>query len=230
MLPIHDGMIPSGPPPQAILSQRWMWHILLTLLAASFMLRFLGLDVPGALLSGLMLCFAVVMTRDGMQEISRYALVFTVLCSLNFFFDILPLLTELGGRVQSQTMPVTAKSGNGMHQTVYTVTVKTTPFFDSRGGFVYNVQSLGMVVSPMAMALGVYLALSAHSELQRTLTGVFDEEWQEAGFAARPMQPPRAAAQPAAQEERLTSDRTQGRGSFEHFQGRAYKLPSSNEP
>merc|ERR1719157_428377 len=117
-------MILSGPPPQAILNQRWLWQILLVLLSLSFVLRFIGLDIPGALLTGLMLCFVVIMTRDGMQELSRYALVFAVLCGLNFFFDILPLLTELGGRVQRTTEPLKTVSHGGIEQTTYTLTVK----------------------------------------------------------------------------------------------------------
>merc|ERR1719389_229012 len=138
--------MPLGPPPQGILDKKWLWNVLLILLCLCFILRFVGLDIPGALLSGLMLCFVVLMTRDGMQEICRYALVFAVLCGLNFFFDVLPLLTELGGRVHSKTMPMTTTSASGMKQTVYTVTVQTTPFFDASQGLVYNVQSLAMIL------------------------------------------------------------------------------------
>merc|ERR1719446_1036113 len=103
-------LMPTGPPPQAVLDQRWLWQILIMLLAITFMVRLIGLDVAGALLSGLMLCFGVIVTRDGMQEMSKYALVYAVLCGLNFFFDILPLITELGGRVSRQTQPVSTKS------------------------------------------------------------------------------------------------------------------------
>merc|ERR1719324_1141522 len=108
--------MPLGPPPQGILDKKWLWNVLLILLCLCFILRFIALDIPGALLSGLMLCFVVIMTRDGMQELARYALVFAVLCGLNFFFDILPLLTELGGRVQSKTMPMVTTSSDGMRQ------------------------------------------------------------------------------------------------------------------
>merc|ERR1719254_368237 len=130
IFPLADIVVPSTPPPQAILDHRWLWHLLLIVLGVCFVVRFVGLDIPGALLSGLMFCFGVIMTNDGMQEISRYALVFAVLCGLNFFFDVLPLLTELSGRVQSRTVPVSSQSATGIRRTVYTVTVKTTPFFD----------------------------------------------------------------------------------------------------
>jgi len=224
MLPMTDMMNLSGPPPQAILNQRWMWQILLVLLSLSFVLRFIGLDIPGALLSGLMHCFAVIMTRDGMQEISRYALVFAVLCGLNFFFDILPLLTELGGRVQSRTMPRSTTSSDGIKQTVYTVTVNTTPFFSVAEGLVYNVQSLGMALSPVAMALGVYLALSAHNEIQRMMPDFWDDGFEE---AARPVLPRNSRPQAGSAADAQESRQPAGGNTFTQFQGQGYKLAST---
>lgn len=223
LFPTPDMIIPPGPPPQAILNQRWLWHILLMLLGMCFIVRFIGLDIPGALLSGLMFCFAVIMTRDGMVEISRYALVFAVLCGLNFFFDVLPLLTELAGRVQSRTVPVSTQSSTGILRTVYTVTVKTTPFFDLQEGLIYNMQSFGMLLSPLCMALGVYLSISAHNEFQRSMPTLFDDGFMEAGGvqARQPIQdrePSRAIGQ-----ERDHAP-LGGQNSFNHFQGRGHKL------
>jgi len=37
------------------------------------------------------------MTRDGMRDMGKYCLIYSILCGLCFFFDILPLVTELGG-------------------------------------------------------------------------------------------------------------------------------------
>lgn len=232
LFPISDMMVPTGPPPQAILNQRWLWQILLALLSLSFVMRFIGLDIPGALLSGLMLCFAVIMTRDGMQEIARYALVFAVLCGLNFFFDILPLLTELGGRVQSKTLPMATTTGDGVRQTEYRVTVKTTPFFDPTEGLVYNVQSFGMILSPIAMALGVFLSLSAHNEFQRNMNafGILDEDFGEAGLGARRAGPARNTPRgdhPDAQEDRPVGEGSSRRlapAALQHFQGQGRKL------
>lgn len=239
--------MPTGPPPQAVLDQRWMWNILLFILGVTLILRLIGLDIAGALLTGLMLCFGIIMTRDGMQEMAKYALVYAVLCGLNFFFDILPLITELGGRVTRTTEPVTATtSSHGIQQMTYTMTTKTTPFFDSREGLVYNVQSLGMVISPVAMALGVYLSISANYEIQRLAPPLLGEEedmgWNrpmfvgtgnlgsqpQPGGAAAPPDAPRpsggaqAAAAPAGGQ---TPSRTNvGRDSFERFTGTGHKL------
>merc|ERR1719199_2393512 len=81
----------------------------------------------------------------------------------------------MNGRIQSRTQPMATTNAHGVKQTVYSVTVKTTPFFDASEGFVYNVQSFGMIMSPIAMAFGMYLAFSAHNELQRAVAGVFDD-------------------------------------------------------
>merc|ERR1719478_366393 len=142
--------MPLGPPPQSIIDKRWLWHLLLVLLCLCFVLR-----------------FGIIMTRDGMQEILRYALVFAVLCFLNFFFDLLPLMTELGGRVQSKTVPMSTTHEGGTRQTEYKMVVTSRPFFDGQEGFMYNIQSFAMILSPITMALGCYLSVSAHLEAQR---------------------------------------------------------------
>merc|ERR1711879_354116 len=168
--------MPVGPPPQAVLDQRWLWKVLIALLGITFLARLIGLDVAGALLSGLMLCFGVILTRDGMHEMAKYALVYAVLCALNFFFDVLPLITELGGRVSKSTTALgTSTNRHGTQETTFKLTAKTTPFFDKSEGLIYNIQSFAMVMSPICMALGVYLSVGAHSEIQRSTPNPDDD-------------------------------------------------------
>lgn len=226
---------PPAPPPQAVLNQRWLWKILIALLALCFILRFIGLDIPGALLTGLMLCFAIIMTYNGMQDIGRYALVFAVLCGLNFFFDILPLLSELGGRTQSKTVPIVSAN----HQVVYTVVVKSHPFFDPKMGFVYNIQSFTMILSPICMAVGLYLSAVAHSESQRAAM-----DWlgfagaAPAGAAPFPEAPAPVAgdeenpqpAAPGSAELRAGANRFRRHTDFTHFQGQSHKLEETPVP
>lgn len=204
-------LVTGGPPPQVVLDQRWLWHVLLVLLGVTFGLRFLGLDLAGALLTMLMLTFALVMTRDGMQEIAKYASMYGVLCLLNLFFDALPLLTELGGRVTRRTDPGSSITADGVQRTTYTITVKTTPFFDSEQGLVYNAQSVAMITSPLCMALGAYLAIRAHGEIRRSAPAL-DEEFTT-GF---PSAVQGATAQHQQQQQQSLS--------FQRFAGPAYKL------
>mmetsp|Transcript_41169 Transcript_41169/g.94696 ORF Transcript_41169/g.94696 Transcript_41169/m.94696 type:complete len:227 (-) Transcript_41169:36-716(-) len=224
MLFSPEMLVPSGPPPQAILDQRWLWHAFLFLLAVTLVLRLIGLDIAGALLAGLMLCFGFIMIRDGMQEISKYALVYAVLCGLNFFFDILPLLTEIGGRVTRETEPVqtgepTLEADGEVQSTIYRLTVKTTPFIDFSQGIAYNAQSFAMIASPLAMALGVYLSMSAHNEIQRHAPALFEDDLT-AALAVPPRQRQRSA-EGASEPHRTRASRGD---NFEQFAGQGHKL------
>lgn len=206
--------MPAGPPPQAVLDQRWLWQALVLLLGVTFSLRLLGLDVAGALLNGLMLCFALIMTRNGMQEMSKYALVYAVLCGLNFFFDILPLITEIGGRVSRTMEPESAtRDADGTRQTTFTLTTKTTPFFDKGQGLIYNMQSMATVLSPICMAVGVYLSILAHNEIQRHAPHVWEVDFEAAVLAGPPYGDVRSHRAAGVQGE-----------SFERFQGQSHKL------
>lgn len=227
MLLSAELLLPVGPPPQAVLDQHTSWQCMLALLAVTLVLRLVGLDVAGALLSGLMLCFGIIMTRDGMQEMAKYALVYAVLCGLNFFFDILPLITELGGRVNRSTQPgPTATDKHGTRQTSYTLTTRTTPFFDREQGLVYNVQSLAMILSPLSMALGVYLSISAHNEIQRYIPFITDDDADELGRAFLPPTGSgvRGIMGPRSRGAGSNQPRPGGRESLEHFTGTGHKL------
>jgi len=235
MVLASDMMVPSGPPPSAILAQRCWWHLLMVLLFSTLVLRLLGLDVAGALLTGLMLVFAVIMTRDGMSEMPKYVMVFSVLCGLNFFFDILPLLTEFGGRVMRYTTPGKTMTAHNIEQTTYTLTIKTTDFFDWGQGFVYNIQSVSMILSPICMGLGCWLSITAQNEIQRLAPNLWDDDGLGVGGMVLPARDfdgaPRTGAGPGR------GNTTPGRGgsssqaqqatSFERFQGTGHKL--SNE-
>lgn len=245
MLLSPELLLPMGPPPQAVLDQRWLWNIMLFLLGMTFTLRLIGLDIAGALLSGLMLCFGVIMTRDGMQEMPKYALVYAVLCGLNFFFDILPLITELGGRISRVALPADSSvDDKGYRSTTFTMTTRITPFFDPSQGLIYNVQSMAMVLSPLTMALGVYLAISAHNEIQRLTMPFWEADLEDFGRAFPQQQatatmnagataarnramgassiPPRQSTSPGAGAS--TASSTGGRESYERFTGVAHKL------
>lgn len=219
----------AGPPPPIVLDQRWLWQVLIFLLGVTLVLRVVGLDIAGALLSGLMLWFAVVMTRDGMQEVAKYALVYGVLCSLNFFFDVLPLIPELGGRVTRTTEPVSVVKDGDIRQTTYTLTTKITPFFDQSQGFVYNVQSVTMIISPITMALGVYLAITAHNEIARHLQP-FDEDFDnwdnelERAFTDRGQPTTQGGASRTTAQPQQPNMAASHRETYERFQGAPHKL------
>lgn len=178
LLPNTAAFGAAGPPPQSVLDKRPLWHLLIVLLAFIALLRMLTLDVVGGVLSGLMLCMAVLMVSDGMQEMSRYALVFGILCSLCFFFDMIPFVGSLAGRSQVIITPLKASRHDDVTRLTYNTTVRTTPFFDGDQGLVYNGNSLAMTLSPFIMFLGALLSFHAHVQLERAMeASVEDPMW-----------------------------------------------------
>lgn len=159
--------VPRGPPPQAVLEKRSLWILLLLLLTATSLLEFSTMDIAGGLLTALMLFMACMMVTDGMAELQRYALAFSMLCMLCLFFNTVPLLSSLGGRSEVWVQPIDRRSFQDELRITYTTVIKTTPFFDSRRDYAYNGGSLAMILSPLSMLLGAYLAGGAHVELQQ---------------------------------------------------------------
>jgi len=236
----NDVVFLEGPPPQELLDKRWLWRFLLIILAMTFVLRLVGGDIAGAVLSGLMLCFGVVMIRDGMQEMMRYALTYGILCTLNFVLDIVPLVMGLNGRVRRHTEPVAVVNDKGVQHITYTLTKKTTPFFSTSEGIIYNAQSLAMLLSPICMLLGACLALSAHLAYQRHAPRL-DADLQAqlpAGLSHLPQQiaeaqqaaaaqAARAEGRPAPAPNNLDGRRPAvpvGQAGWESFQGQGHKL------
>eukprot|EP00930_Biecheleria_cincta_P088608 TRINITY_DN77865_c0_g1_i1.p1 TRINITY_DN77865_c0_g1~~TRINITY_DN77865_c0_g1_i1.p1 ORF type:complete len:250 (+),score=32.47 TRINITY_DN77865_c0_g1_i1:46-795(+) len=230
MLLSAEQWLHAGPPPQVILDQVWLWKWLIIGLCAVLVLKVIVIDIAGALLTALLMGFATLMLKDGMKDMPKYALVYAVLCGLNFFFDLLPLLSELCGRTTRENdVKRFPAIFNGTFVTQYTVTTKVTSFFDPRLGFAYNAESMGMLLEPIFLALGCYLATVAHSEIQAVLPSAGADDFPDTSIVMNRARPS------ADQEARLRSlilDRhsnqdanpSYGQDTFLHFQGNAYKL------
>ncbi|CAE7224921.1 unnamed protein product, partial [Symbiodinium pilosum] len=130
--------VPQGPPPQAVLEKKYWWSALQALLSATAMLQFLTFDLVGGMLTAMMLFLAFMMTTDGMAEMHRYALAYAMLSLLCLFFDMVPLLSSVGGRSEVSVEPVDRESQDNELRITYTTIIKTTPFFDKTQGWVYN--------------------------------------------------------------------------------------------
>lgn len=220
----------GGPPPQAVIDKRPLWFVLMFFLGLTLVLRMAAFDIMGGLLCGLLLLLATIIVRDGMRELPKFSLIFGMLCGINFFFYILPLLSNLiGGRSERHIDPVESVSYSNTQQLTYTLTVRTTPFFDKRASLMYNIQSAGMLTMPISMLLGAYLGISAHQEVQRHSPTLFGTEDGEMGIDPRPNVPAAGVAGPqgivyGATVGRVGSEtehKDQRRGAF---QGTAHKL------
>lgn len=177
----------SGPPPQAVIDRKTHWQFLVIFLVLLALLRFLTLDLVGAILSGLMLSMALNMVGDGMREMPRYALVFGVLCSLCFLFDTIPLLCSISGRSEVTITPLEAVKtrSSDVNKLTYSTTVRTTPFFDRDQGYIYNGTSVCMIVAPLVMAFGGFLSLHAHVKMEESMQPLLEERsaalWAQGG-------------------------------------------------
>merc|ERR1712150_411143 len=94
---------------------------------------------------------------------------------------------------------------NGVFQKTYTVITKITPFFDFSQGMVYNIQSVAMLLSPLCMALGVYLSIVAHHAIYPNTTAPFEGDLAGLGAVEQFQNPAQLADQVAA----ATGNRTE---------------------
>mmetsp|Transcript_101242 Transcript_101242/g.264004 ORF Transcript_101242/g.264004 Transcript_101242/m.264004 type:complete len:252 (+) Transcript_101242:145-900(+) len=180
-------MLEGSPPSQAVLDQRPQWLFLAFALGATLLMRMVAFDILGGLLCGLLLLIAVLVMRDGMSGLPKFGLLFGMMCGVNCAFYLLPVISGVvSGRSERRVVPVEAVRYKDMHQLTYTLTVRTTPFFDADAGTLYNVQSVGMLMMPMCMLLGAYLGITGHQEVQRIASSLLPPDdgllLESAGF------------------------------------------------
>mmetsp|Transcript_28018 Transcript_28018/g.63431 ORF Transcript_28018/g.63431 Transcript_28018/m.63431 type:complete len:211 (+) Transcript_28018:52-684(+) len=197
-----------GHTPASVVCKWPYWYMLIFFLIVLSLMNLMALEIIGSLLSCLMLFLAWMIVRNNMLEAPKYVVIYAVLCVLNFFFDIVPLIMSLHGRSAVTVEPGYSTSFEGIEQTTYTRTVRTTTFFDLKQGLLYNIESVSMILSPLSMLIGTYLAVRAQCEIQQAMP--LDEELPRDLDSSLVERPPQRSgrAQP----------------SFERFQGMGHKL------
>lgn len=233
-------LLDMGPPPQELLDQMWLWKSLMVGFSVCFFLQMVALDVAGALLSALLLGFGWVMLKDGMQDMSKYALIYSLLCGLNFFFDLMPLLGELSGRV-TRRMEIHGRpvqDVNGTTSVTFTVAEQKTAFFDPSLGLTYNAESLSMILTPICMGMGCFLAARAHSGIQQLVMPEMVDDWgtqqtsnMRAMADSRQGVTIRNAVRAASGDWSAgsRSDAMSGRETLNRFEGRPHKLTDDDD-
>lgn len=164
-----DVMAISGPPPQSILDKRPYWFLFIGLLCITMILRVVSLDMVGGLLCALMICWCLVILRDGMRQLGQFSLMVGLFCGVNFVCHAMPLVGAIIRQFQ-------------LHQLGYRVAVKESSFFDLSRGWIYNAHNAGELMMLIAMLFGTYLGLSSHYEFQSHMEELFisigeDEEF-----------------------------------------------------
>jgi len=118
-----------------------------------------------------------------MKELGKFSLMFGLLCGINFIFYAMPVLGAMvAGKTEQHVEPMESSDYGPRHAThrlTYTLTVKTLPFFDLSKGFMYNAQSVGELLMPIAMLLGTYLGITAHYEFTQQLSDLLGDGDEE---------------------------------------------------
>lgn len=212
-----------------------LWQVLIGGLWVVLALKMIAADVPGMFLAAVLVSYACIMLKDGMQEMPKYALLYAALCGLDFMFEWLPLMNELSGRVTRTTQAKERHVFNATIVSDYLVFTKLTSFLDPSQGIRYNAESVSMLLQPFVVAFGCFLAICAHQENHRFLSAVDFEDFQEDTTMMSSGSPT------SAQEARLRSvvmDQWLGQDGIPSrrqdnallFEGSAYKLSQSRSP
>lgn len=222
----------SGPPPQSVLDQRPMWLVLIGFLTITLLLRIICLDLLGSLLCGLVIFLAIILVKDGMKEMSKFSLVFSLLCAVNAVFYFLPLVSLiLNGRTSRQVERPELRFPSLHHiaqHFTYTLTVKATPMFDLSRGVLYNLQSVGDIAMPLVMLSGGVLGFTTHQEFENHMSEfLMDDDEEIQAHLAISGAIASHAAQHADGDRRRGDYGALGGGASagpKAFQGKAHKL------
>eukprot|EP00913_Durusdinium_trenchii_P026805 g25144.t1 len=129
----------------------------------------------------------VYMLQDGCKNMTMYCLFMLGMMSVfQCFFDVLGLLSSLGGRETTQS----TVHGNDEDVTVVT-RITMHPFFDQKMGEEYNLQSALMLMSPAIMAMCSTMCYVSYNAFSESLFDMEDESdpIYARGFAAGAGQP-----------------------------------------
>ncbi|CAK9009542.1 Uncharacterized protein SCF082_LOCUS10324 [Durusdinium trenchii] len=155
VIPMGPGMLAQGVVPD-VLREKYakLWWTLGGLCLVIAVLEVVGRDFIAMLFYGMMTGIMWYMVKDQCKNMTMYCLLVTGLVgSIQAVFDLLRLLTSMGGRRTSSTA---IKPGSTSDTTTYTTEVTVHPFFDQDLGLAYNVQSTLIIACPIASSFAIH--------------------------------------------------------------------------
>eukprot|EP00438_Fugacium_kawagutii_P022617 Skav211581 [mRNA] locus=scaffold2913:61924:62403:- [translate_table: standard] len=150
VVPVNDA---TGPVPEVVKSFHiYGWYLVIFLLSLQALGEIVSGDAFAGIIFGMMGGMVVYMIYDGCKNMTMYCLfVLGIMSGFQCFFDVLGLLSVLGGRETSSS------TVQGTDDDVTVITKITMhPFFDKKMGTLfseYNLQSLMMLMSPAVMSV-----------------------------------------------------------------------------
>lgn len=170
------GLMPedAGGPPQVVKDYHSKyWWFLLFLLVCVCAAEFAAMDIFDAVFTGLLGVCVWYMVKKDCSQMSQYCLMmFGIMCAIQSVFELISLVSSLGGRKTSHTVTKSLSDSS----TSYTTVVETHPFFDQTQGLQYNIQSAVKIVSPATMVIACILCWFTYRAYPTSLFSTGDEE------------------------------------------------------
>eukprot|EP00928_Gymnodinium_smaydae_P078940 TRINITY_DN62992_c0_g1_i1.p1 TRINITY_DN62992_c0_g1~~TRINITY_DN62992_c0_g1_i1.p1 ORF type:complete len:237 (+),score=51.35 TRINITY_DN62992_c0_g1_i1:113-823(+) len=155
---------------------KWWW-MLVALLISVGVGQLAALHIIQAFVTAIIAFWAHTLVRNGCEQMTQSCVFsFGLICVLQAFFDLLPLLMNLPGRRTQKTSVDGSRSGSSKMS--YRVTVEVHPFFDAAQGWQYNLQSAMMIASFVAMLVGFVVSKVTYNAFP---TSIFADDGGEAG-------------------------------------------------
>lgn len=164
------------------------WWVCCVLMASVAIMDVFAADIFGVLFMGLMTFTVWYMVSNNCKNMTQYCLMlFGTMCLIQSVFDLITLLTMLGGRTVSNRTVTSSLSPDGTSQTQnIVINQEKHSFFDSTMGLTYNVQSAVRIASPATMALSALLAYWTYSAYPLGLFEAASQGDETGNFAQNP--------------------------------------------
>lgn len=234
-----NGQQDVEPPAVVKTSHVKFWWGLVSLLAAVTLARFIVADILGGFLILIMAVIAGFNAKDNCKNMTQCCLLsFGFLCAVQLVFELIPLLSSVGGRTQRRQVMTPVNQ----NQVTYTITFERHNFFDGSMPWKYNMESSIMIACPVVMLLGAVLCYYSYNAYPNSL---FSDEGMEGqpfggGYAQAPSYGQQGAGggggfgsspgyqQPQSQQQPLSGGRAVGRPATtpQMFSGQGQRLGS----
>jgi len=147
------------------------WYMVIFLLSIQSLGEILSGDAFAGIIFAIMAGIVIYMIHDGCKNMTMYCLfMLGIMSGFQCFFDILGLLSVLGGR------ETTSSTVEGTDQDVTVITKITMhPFFDKKMDDQYNLQSLMMLLSPGVMSVSCTMCYLSYNAFSDSLFELDDE-------------------------------------------------------
>lgn len=172
------------------------WYMLSFLFIATTVGCLVAMKIFDGLIALVIGIWAYYMVKDSSKNMSQQCLFsFGLMCVVQAVMEFIIMCMSLPGRRTQQTTynnggangsPHAAPNpfmgtGGGAHDSSYTVTVKTTPFFSEEQGWHYNLQSAMMIVSCLVFVIGALLTRHSYGQYPNSMFEDRDGESQSLG-------------------------------------------------